>query len=106
MFGNNEGEVDLLFAKIQFNHLTSNSLRLSPFEIDEGRTPPFLSDFPRMTSHAHEPPTLNDYMTLFDSVRAMLAEEHRRQMHVVLQMDRHVRVPEVAVQWWVLVPQY
>ena len=42
----------------------------------------------------------------FDSVRAMLAKERRRQMHVVLQMDRHVRVPEVGERWWVLVPQY
>ena len=60
-----------------------------------------------MTSHAHEPSTVNDYMhqaeSTFDSVRAMLAEECRRQMHVVLQMDRHVRVPEVGEQWWVLV---
>ena len=40
------------------------------------------------------------------SVRAMLAEERRRQMHVVLQMDRHVRVPEVGERWWVLVPEY
>ena len=52
-----------------------------------------------MTSNEHEPSTMNDYMQqaerIFDSVRAMLAEERRRQMHVVLQMDRHVRVPEV-----------
>ena len=41
-----------------------------------------------------------------DSVRAMLAEERRRQMHVVLQMDRHVRVPQVGERWWVLVPEY
>ena len=27
-------------------------------------------------------------------------------MHVVLQMDRHVRVPEVGERWWVLVPEY
>ena len=90
-------------AEIQFNNLTSNSLRLSPFEIDEGRTPHFPSDFPRMTSHAHEPSTVNDYMQrverTFDSVRAMLAEERRRQMHVVLQMDRHVRVPEGGERW-------
>ena len=63
-----------------------------------------------MTSHAHEPSTVNDYMQraerTFDSVRAMLAEERRRQMHVVLQMDRHVRVPEVGERWWVLVPEY
>ena len=63
-----------------------------------------------MTSHAHEPSTVNDYMQraerTFDSVRAMLAEERRRQMHVVLQMDRHVRVPVVGEQWWVLVPEY
>ena len=37
IFGNNEWDVDLLFAEIQFDNLTSNSLRLSPFEIDEGR---------------------------------------------------------------------
>ena len=46
IFGNNESDVDLLFAEIQFNNLTSNSLRLSPFEIDEGRTPHFQLDFP------------------------------------------------------------
>ena len=94
IFGNNEWDVDVLFAEIHFNNLTSNSLRLSPFKIDEGRTPHFPLDFPRMTSHAHEPSTLNDYMQraerTFDSVRAMLAEERRRQMHVILQMDRHV----------------
>ena len=27
-------------------------------------------------------------------------------MHVVLQMDRHIKVPEVGEQWWVLVPKY
>ena len=63
-----------------------------------------------MTSHAHEPSTVNDYMQraerTFDSVRAMLAEERQRQMHVVLQMDRQVRVPEVGERWWVLVPEY
>ena len=110
IFGNNDWDVDLLFAEIQFNNLTSNSLRLSPFQIDEGRTPHFPLDFPRMTSHAHEPSTVNDYMQraerTFDSVRAMLAEERRRQMHVVLQMDRHVRVPEVGERWWVLVLEY
>ena len=56
-----------------------------------------------MSSHAHEPLTVNDYMQraerTFDSVRAMLAEERRRQMHVVLQMDRHVRMPEVGERW-------
>ena len=107
IFGNNEWDVNLLFAEIHFNNLTSNSLRLSPFQIDEGRTPHFPLDFYRMTSHAHEPLTVNDYMhraeRTFDSVRAMLAEELRRQMHVVLQMDRHVRVPEVGERWWVLV---
>ena len=35
IFGNNEWDVDLLFAELHFNNLTSNSLRLSPFEIDE-----------------------------------------------------------------------
>ena len=53
---------------------------------------------------------LNGYMHraehTFDSVRAMLAEERQRQMHVVLQMDRHVPVPEVGERWWVLVPEY
>ena len=41
-----------------------------------------------------------------DSVRAMLTAERQRQMHVVLQMDRHVRLPEVREPWWVLVPEY
>ena len=63
-----------------------------------------------MTSHAHEPLTANDYMQraerTLDSVRAMLAEERRRQMHVLLQMDRQVRMPEVGERWWVLVPEY
>ena len=63
-----------------------------------------------MTSHAHEPSTVNDYMQraerTVDSVRAMLAKERRRQMHVVLQMDGHVRVPEVGKRWWALVPEY
>ena len=27
-------------------------------------------------------------------------------MHVVLQMDQRVRVPEVGERWWVLVPKY
>ena len=27
-------------------------------------------------------------------------------MHVVLQMDRHVLVPESGKRWWVLVPEY
>ena len=110
IFGNNERDVDLLFAEIQFNNLTSNSLRLSPLEIGERRTPHFLLDFPRMTSHAHEPSTVNDYMQraerTFDSVRATLAKERGRQMHVVLQMDQHVRLPEVGERWWVLVPEY
>ena len=110
IFVNNEWDVDLLFTEIQFNNLTSNSLRLSPFEIDEGRTPHFPLDFSRVTSHAHEPSTVNDYMQraepTFDSVRAMLAEERRRQMHVVLQMDPHVRMPQVGERWWLLVPEY
>ena len=63
-----------------------------------------------MTSHAHEPSTVNHYMQgaerTFDSVRAMLAEERRRQMHVVLQMDRQVRVPKVGERWGVLVPEH
>ena len=110
IFGNIEWDFDLLFADMQFNNLTSNSLRLSPFEIDEGRTPVFPLFFPRVTSHAHEPSTVNDDMhqaeRTFGSVRAVLAEERQRQMHVVLQMDRHVRVPEVGERWWVLVPEY
>ena len=110
IFGNNEWDVNLLFAEIQFNHLTSNSPRLSAFEIDEGRTPHFPLDFPRMTSHANEPSTVTDYMQraerTFDSVRAMLAEERRRHMHVFLRMDRHVRVPEVGERWWLLLPEY
>ena len=109
IFGNKKWDVDLLFAKIQFNNLTSNSLQLSPFEIDKGQTPHFPLYFPRMTSHAHEPSTVNDYMQpaerTFDSVRAMLAEERRRQMHVVLQVDRHVRALGVGELWWVLVPE-
>ena len=63
-----------------------------------------------MTSHAHEPSTVNDYMhraeCTFHSVRALLAQERGRQMHVVLQTDRHVRVPEVGEPWWLLVPEY
>ena len=112
IFGNNEWDVHLLFAEIQLNNLTSNSLRLSPFEIDEGRTPELPLDFPRITSPAHEPSTLSDYMHRAEGtlkrVRAILAEERRCQMHVVLQMDRHVRVPEVVERWWVLVlvPEY
>ena len=109
-FGNNEWDVTLLFAEIQFNNLKSNSLRLSPFEIDEGHTPHFPLGFLRMTFDAHEPSPLSHYMhraeRTFDSVRAMLAEERRRQMHVVLQMDQHVRVPVVGERWWVLVPQH
>ena len=105
IFGNNEWDVDLLFAEIQFDNLTSNSLRLSPVEIDGGRTPHFPLDIPRMTSHAHEPSTMNDYMQraerTFDSVRAMLAEERQHQMYVFLQMGRHVGVPEVGERWWV-----
>ena len=105
IFGNNEWDGDLLFAEIQFNNLTPNTLRLSPFQIDEGRTPDFPLGSPRMTSHAHEPSIGNDYMhraeCTFDSVRAKLAEECPRQMHVYLQMDRHVRVPEVGERWWV-----
>ena len=60
IFGNKEWDVALLFAEIQFNNLTSNSLPLSRFEIDEGCTPHFPLDFPQMTSHANEPSTLND----------------------------------------------
>ena len=82
------------FGEIQSNNLTSNSLRLSLFEKDEGQTPHFPLDFPRMTSHAHEPSNVNDYMQraerTLDSVRTMLAEERGSQMHVVPQMDRHV----------------
>ena len=63
-----------------------------------------------MTSHAHAPSTVNAYMhraeRTFDSVRAMLAEEGRRKMHMVLQMDRYARVSWVGERWWVLVPEY
>ena len=44
IFGNNEWDVDLLFAEIQFNNHTPNSFRLSLYEIDEGRTPHFPLD--------------------------------------------------------------
>ena len=108
--GNNQWDVELLFAEIQFDNPRSNSLQLSPFEIDEGCTHHFPLGFPRMTSRAHEPSTLSDYMhrteRTFDSVRTMLAEERPRQMHVVLQMEQHARVPEVAERGWVLVPEY
>ena len=110
IFGNNDWDVDLLFAEIQFNNLASNRLRLSPFEMDKGRSPHFSLDFPRMTSHAHEPLTLNDYIhraeRTFNSVPAMLAEEHRRRMHVALQIEQHVWVPEVGERSRVLVPEY
>ena len=110
IFGNTEWDVDLFLAEIQFNNLTTNSLRLWPSEIDERRTLHFPLDFPRMTSHAHEPSTLSYYMCrpkcTFDSVRAMLAGERQCQMHVVLQMDQHVRLPMAGGPWWVLVPQY
>ena len=80
IFGNNECDVHLMFAAIQFNNLTSNSLQLSPGFMHEKRTPHFPLEFLRMTSHAHRPLTLNDYMhraeRTCDSVRAMLAEEH------------------------------
>ena len=46
ILGNKEGDVDLLFAEIQFNHLTSNSLQLSQFEIDEDRAPHIHWIFP------------------------------------------------------------
>ena len=82
IFGNNEWDVNPLFAKIQFNNLMSSSLRLSPWEIDEGRTHHFPFDFPRITSHAHESST------------------------VEMQMDRHVRVPDLGERWWVFVPEY
>ena len=53
---------------------------------------------------------MNDYMQraerTFHSVRAMVAEERRRQMHVVMRTDRHVLVPEVGERWRVLVPEY
>ena len=41
VFSNNEWEVDLFFAESQFKNLTSNSLQLSPLEVDEGHTPHF-----------------------------------------------------------------
>ena len=46
IFNNSECDVDLLFNKIQLNNLTSKSLRLSPFEMDEGRPSHFLLDVP------------------------------------------------------------
>ena len=61
-FDNKKWDVDLLFAEIQLNNLISNSLRLSSFKIDEGRTTHFPLNFPRLTSHAHEPLTLSDYL--------------------------------------------
>ena len=79
IFRNNKSDTHLLFAEIQFNNLTSNSLQLSPIEIDEGRRPHFPLNFPRMTSHAHEPSTVNDYMQraerTLDFVPVMLPEQ-------------------------------
>ena len=49
IFGNNEWDVDLLFAEIRFNNLTSNSLQLSPFEIDERCT--WTETSSRVVSH-------------------------------------------------------
>ena len=46
IFGNNEWDVDVLFPEIQCKNLTYNSVRLSPFEIDEGCTPHFPLDVP------------------------------------------------------------
>ena len=109
ILGTSERDVDLFFAEVQFNNLTSMSLLLSPFGIDEGRTPSFPLEFPRIMVHAHESSTLNDYMhrveCSFDSVCTVLAEESRRQLHIVLQMDKNVRVPEERDEWWVLVPK-
>ena len=62
IFGNIEWDVDLLFGTIEFNNLTSNSLRPSPLEIDKGWTPQFPLDVHIMTSHAHEPSTLSNSM--------------------------------------------
>ena len=70
IFGSDEWDVDLLFAEIQFNNLTSNNLGLSPFEMDEGRTPYLPLDFPRMTCNAHESSTLNDDMHRFCAYNA------------------------------------
>ena len=53
IFGTNEWEVDLFFAAIDFNNMTSHSLQLSPIQFDEGHTPYFPSDLPRMTSQTH-----------------------------------------------------
>ena len=79
IYVNNEPDVDLLFAEIQFNNLMSTSLPVFPFEIDKGRTPHFPLDFPRMISHAHEPSIVNDYMhgaeRAVNSVRKMLAAD-------------------------------
>ena len=108
IFGNSERDVDLFFAEIQFNNLMSMSFLLSPFGIDESRTPNFPLEFPRITLHAHECSTLNDYMhrvkCSFHSVRTELAKETQRQLHIVLQMDKNVRLPEVREEWWVVVP--
>ena len=110
IFGDNEWDLYLLFAEIQFNNLTSDKLQLSPFEIDEGRTPHFPLDFPRVNSTSSEPCTIDAYLTraerVFDSVRAVLLEERRQQMHVVMQLDKQVRVPLKGELWWVLVPEY
>ena len=46
IFGNNKWDVDPLFAESQLNNLTSNSLRLSLYEIDERCKPHFPLDFP------------------------------------------------------------
>ena len=46
IFGNKEWDVDLLFAEIQFNNRTSNSLRLSPFRLMRDVHPIFHWIFP------------------------------------------------------------
>ena len=46
IFGNNEWDVDLLFAEIRFNNLTFNSPRQSPFGLMRDVHPIFHSNFP------------------------------------------------------------
>ena len=89
IFGNNEWDVDLQFAEIHFNNPTSNGLRVAPFEIDEGCTPHFSLDFPRMPS-----------------ILCVQCLPSMWSCHVVLKMNRHVGVPEVGERWWVVVPEY
>ena len=96
-------------AEVQFTNVTSNSLRLSPFKIYEVCSSHFRLEFPRIPSYAHEPSTLNDYMQqaerTLESVGAILAEERQSQIHVVLLMDKHIRMSEGEYRWGRLVPE-